>query len=172
MTKSEFGRVILVIRGAYQKDDFLNDDEAVEIWYQMLKDLTYEQVKMAVQKHAMTNKWTPSIAEIRESIVEIQADKTDWSDGWEEVLRAIRRFGYCDESGAMKSISPMTAEVVKRLGWQQICQSEQSELMAIRANFRMIYEEKHKSFKEDAQLPIGLKKEIYRITGNGLLLND
>ncbi len=167
MTQQEFGNVVSIIRSVYQKDDFLTDPISLEVWYEMLKDLTFDQAKAAVQRHAYTNKWCPSIAELREQVVGIQSDKHDWADGWEEVLRAIRRFGYMNEGKALESMSEMTREVVKRLGWKQICQSEQSELTAIRANFRMIYEEKKGSLKEDAQLPMAFKEKLNQITGDG-----
>lgn len=168
MNKTEFMKVVMVIRSVYQKDDFLKDESSATVWYAMLKDLTYEQVVTAVQKHAMTNKWTPSIAELREQVVDIQADGSDWSDGWQEVLTAVRRFGYSDEAGAMESMSPMTREVVKRLGWMQICGSEQDDLTAIRANFRMIYEQKKNKAKEEAQLPIGFMEKAKSLTERGV----
>lgn len=153
MDRQEFGRLVAVIRGVYRDEDFLSGRESAEIWYELLKDLTYEQAKASVMKHSLTSKWTPTIAELREQVVSIQADKTDWSDGWGEVLKAVRRFGYVDEKGALESMSPMTREVVKRLGWKQICSSETDELMALRANFRMVYEQKSNSVKEEMQLP-------------------
>lgn len=170
MDYKEFGSLVFVIRSAYGKPDFLSDKESALVWFEMLKDIPYEKAKAAVTRHAMTNKWIPTIADIRESVVEIQSDKTDWSDGWKEVMTAVGRFGYSDEPGAIESMSPMTREVVKRLGWKQICQSDQNELMALRANFRMVYERKQVSEKEQAQLPAWLGERIEQITSKGELL--
>lgn len=172
MTRQEFGRFIAVVRGVYRDESFLKAEESAEVWYELLKDLAYEQVKTAVTRHAMTSKWCPSIAEIREQVVEIQADSGDWSDGWKEVLTAVRRFGYTDETGALASMSPMTREVVIRLGWKQICLSEQDDLMALRANFRMIYQEKTKSLKEEMQLPQGFKDRVKVLTERNELYLD
>lgn len=147
------------MKSIWTRQDFLGDSYAVETWYKFLKDLTYEQLLAAIERYTMTNKFPPTIAELREQVVDIQADNVDWSDGWQEVLTAVRRFGYCDEAGALASMSPMTREVVKRLGWQQICQSETDELMAIRANFRMIYESKTATVKQDMQLPVGFMEK-------------
>lgn len=165
MDKSEFMKMVVVIRSVYQKPDFLKDEASASVWYAMLQDLTYEQTIAAVQKHAMTSKWPPSIAELREQVVDIQADKVDWSMGWQEVLTAVRRFGYVNEKDALESMSPLTRQTVKRLGWKQICQSELDELMAIRANFRMIYEQSEASEKEKAQLPQGFTEKARMAIG-------
>lgn len=164
MTKKEFGSIVSVIRGVYRDKDFLTNDEAKVIWFEMLKDISYEQAKAAVMKHAMTSKWTPTIAEIREQSVDIQADRTDWGDGWKEVLMAIRVHGYRNEKEALASMSPMTREVVKRLGWDQICTSDQDDLTAIRANFRMLFEQKKNSAKEEMQLPMGFMEKAKSLT--------
>lgn len=165
MDKQDFGKLVIAIRGAYRDKDFLKDSVSMEMWYECLKDIPYEVAVAAVQMHMMTSKWTPTISELREKVVDVQADKTDWSDGWEEVQRAIRRHGYVDEKGALESMSPMTREVVKRLGWRQICSSETDELMAIRANFRMIYEQKTARAREELMLPQGFKDKAKELFG-------
>lgn len=158
-------KCVKLMKLIWTKPDFLGDKYAVEAWYRFLRDLTFEQLTSAIERYTLTRKFPPTIAELREQVVEMQADKNDWSDGWNEVMKAVGRFGYTDEAGAMQSMSPMTREVVKRLGWMQICQSDQSELMALRANFRMIYQQKSEGIKEELQLPHGFAEKLQAITG-------
>lgn len=171
MTKQEFGRLVAVIRGVYRDDKFLANSESAQVWYQLLKDIDYERAKAAVVKHSLTSRWTPTIAELREQIADIQADISDWSDGWQEVLTAVRRFGYMNESEAMEWMSPMTREVTKRLGWKQICESGTDGLTALRANFRMIYEQKQNDIKTEMQLPSGFSEAVSQLA-NGMKLID
>ena len=74
-------------------------------------------------------------------------DKPLWSDGWEEVLRAIKMFGSYRETEALQSMTETTRQAVKRMGFRNICLSE--NIMAERANFRTIFEQvadrKHKN---------------------------
>ena len=170
MTRAEFGKLVTVIRGVYRDKEFLNDKDSAEIWYSMLKDISYDQAKLAVAKHAMTNKWAPSVADLRAQVVDIQADRADWSDGWEEVLRAIRRHGVYNEDEALASMSPLTRDVIKRLGWQQICLSEIDDLTAIRANFRMIYEQKSETARETAMISLDLQNRINKLADGGSML--
>ena len=69
------------------------------------------------------------------------------------------------EETAIDNMDELTGMVIKRLGWKMICRSEQSELMAIRANFRMLYEQMQEEQREAAQISPGLKNAIERITG-------
>lgn len=171
MTKQEFGRLVAVIRGVYRDDKFLANSESAKVWYQLLKDIDYERAKAAVVKHSLTSRWTPTIAELREQIADIQADISDWSDGWQEVLTAVRRFGYMNESEAMEWMSPMTREVTKRLGWQQICESGTDGLTALRANFRMIYEQKQNAIKTEMQLPSGFSEAVKQLNNSMKLID-
>lgn len=165
MSRDEFQRLADAIRSYWPKEKIMPTKESMELWYQELKDLDYSMAVSAVRKHVQENVWSPSIAEIRAQAVNIQAEDHDWGDGWEEVLRAVRRHGQYDETGALESMSPMTREIVKRLGWKQICQSDQDEMMSIRANFRMMYEQKDEKERKYAALSGDLKEKIDQITG-------
>lgn len=171
MNKQDFGKLVIAIRGAYRDKDFLKNSVSMEMWYECLKDIPYEVAVAAVRIHMMTSKWTPTIAELREQVADIQADKTDWSDGWQEVLTAVRRFGYMNESEAMEWMSPMTREVTKRLGWKQICESGTDGLTALRANFRMIYEQKQNAIKTEMQLPSGFSEAVKQLNNSMKLID-
>lgn len=166
MKYDELIKLVKGMKSIWTKDDFLPDEYAVRMWYKLLQDIPYEQCNIAIQKLALTSKWPPTVAEVREAAVDIQAEQTDWSDGWNEVLKAIGRFGMYREEEALASMSGMTREAVRRLGWKQLCQSEMDELTAIRANFRMIFEQKSTKEKEQAMLPDYLKAAIDRIGSN------
>ena len=75
----------------------------------------------------LTNKFKPTVAELREIYTELVSPTiSDWSEGWEQV------------SKAMESFDEIIREVVKRLGFQNICLSE--NIVADRARFAEIYQ--------------------------------
>ena len=167
MNYDDFKILVKGMKSIWTKADFLPDGESIDMWYKLLKDLPYEYCSVAIERYAVLHKFPPTIAEIREQVVLIQADNSDWSEGWKEVMKAVGRFGQYQQEEALASMSGITAEAVRRLGWRQICQSETDELMSIRANFRMIYEQAKTAEKENAALPIGLKEKIAQIGGTG-----
>lgn len=125
-------------------------------WSTMLNDVDYPTAEKALQKVLATAKFFPTIAEIREAIVELTQPSTgSWLDAWGEVRRAISNHGYNHPKEALESMTPLTAYVVRCIGWMDICTSEEPEV--IRGQFRMAYEQNAKRKKEMAVLPEGLR---------------
>lgn len=167
MNYDEFKEVVKGMKSIWSKSDFIPDRFAFDMWYGLLRDLPYENCILAVKRYALLSKWPPTIAEIREQAVIIQSDIKDWSEGWDEVRRAIRQFGRYGKAEALKSMSPVTANVVARIGWVNICMAQENEQAAIRANFRNVYNQIVTAEKEQAALPETLKAEIKQIGQGG-----
>lgn len=159
MTKKEFALLAMAIKTYYPKEGLLPNEQAMELWYKQLQDIEYNVAEMALNKWVATNKWSPSIADIREmAAVVTGGDIQDWGEGWEKVLNAIRSFGFYRQAEAMQSLDELTRTCVERIGFVNLCMSD--NIVAERANFRMIYEQLANRKKQDAQLPEGLKKAI------------
>ena len=156
--------IILVkgLKSAYSSQNFLPDDDSVKIWYQLLQDLEYQKASAAIQKYILTNKFPPTVADIREMALSVSiGDKPLWSDGWEEVLTAMRRFGSYREKEAMESLTDITRKTVDRLGFRNLCMSE--NVMADRANFRMMFEQIADREHQNKKIPLKLTQIIERI---------
>lgn len=157
MTKEEWSLLVKVVKSAYPNQTFCPDNYSLELYYRMLHDIPYETLNLAVQRHIATNRYPPSISELRGCM----AQKTDWSEGWEEVKRSMRLYGAPREKEALDSMSPLTRKIVQRLGYQTLCMSDNE--MADRANFRMIYEQESKRETETAMLPESVRAKLLQI---------
>lgn len=156
MTSSEFATLAAALKTAYMRDKFLATKEAYDLWFGMLGDLPYEAASNAVKRWILTEKWTPTIADIRERATQVMMPAfPDWSEGWETVMNAIHRWGMHRESEALATLPEIARKTVKRIGWQNICLSE--EISIERANFRQIYEAITEREKRMAQLPESVK---------------
>jgi len=75
MTKTETIQIITAIKLAYPTFmEKIEDDtftSMVEFWYKYFENDSYRLVEIALQKHISTNKWAPSIAEIREQMAKL-----------------------------------------------------------------------------------------------------
>lgn len=159
MTKIEFAKIAAAIRAYYPQGNILPNEAAAELWFRQLADIPYETAVVAMNKWVSVNKWPPSIADIREAALEVSTDAIpDWSEAWETVLNAIRRFGPYRQAEAMESLDDMTRTVVMRLGFMTLCSSE--NIAADRANFRTIYQVVAERKRKDAQLPEPLRLAI------------
>lgn len=168
MDKREFGLFASALRTYYPRETLLPNQQAAELWYRQLQDLPYEVAEAVLNKWVSTNKYSPSIAEIRETAASItHGDAPDWGDAWETVLLAIRKYGSYNEKAALDSMDELTRTVVKRLGFRDICLSE--NIVADRANFRMIYEQLTERKKKDNQIPLPVHEVIQKIQQHGIL---
>lgn len=163
MTFDEFKILAKGMKSVYTRENFLPDAESIKIWFSLLKDISYEVLNVAIQKYMMTNKFAPTIADLRELSAEItQGQITDWGDGWEQVLRAIRMYGAYRPKEALDSMDDITRKCVERLGFREICLSE--NISVERANFRMLYEQLINRQKEDGKLSLSIKTKLAQLS--------
>ena len=93
----------------------------------------------ALQKYMLTQKFKPTVAELREIYADLICPViSDWSEGWEQVSKASGQYGMYRAEEAMESFDKVTKEAVKRLGFQNIYLSE--KIAADRARFAEIYQ--------------------------------
>lgn len=165
MEREEFKILAKGMKAVYTQPTFLPDADAFNVWYSLLQDIDYQVAQTAIKKYMLTNKFPPTIADIREYATTIcTGEQALWSDGWEEVIMAIRRHGSYNEEKALESMSDITRQCVKRLGYQNLCRSESIEVD--RANFRMIYEQIANREHEKAKLPQGMQQLIASVQKN------
>ena len=159
MDAHDFAVWVSALQTYYPRFNMLPNGEAIELWYTELNDIPFEVLSAALRKWVNTERWPPSIAEIRALCAEIVQGKTpDWGAAWKEVTNAIGRHGYLEERKALESLSPLTRQAVSRIGWTDICTSQSREIL--RAQFRQVYEIVAKRDAEDRQLPPALKEQI------------
>lgn len=169
MDKKEFGLFAAAIRTYYPKENILPNQQAMELWYRELQDIPYPVAEAGLRQWVSTQKWSPSIAEIREMASTVQNGSIpDWGEGWEQVLLAIRRYGTYRIPEAMESFDPITRRCVERLGFRNICMSE--NINHDRANFRMIYEQLAEREKKEKQLAVPLQQLIQGMRANDRLI--
>lgn len=171
MEKREFGLFASAIRTYYPREQILPNKEAMELWFRELQDIPFPVAEAALRKWVSTNKWSPSIADIRELSANVQnGDIPDWGEGWEEVLQAIKRHGMYNVQGAMDSFSPLTRKTVERLGFRNICISENP--MAERSNFRQCYEILAKREQARQQVALPLQDTIKQLQSGFAMIEE
>lgn len=166
MTKREFGLFAAAIRTYYPRENILPNEQAHDLWFRQLQDIPFPVAEAILAKWVETNKWSPSIADIRDGVAEIQngGPAPDWGEAWDQAMTAIRRFGSYDEDGALASLPPLTRETVRRLGYKSLCWSENQ--VADRANFRQVYEILSKRKVETDKIPLPVRETLKALTAS------
>ena len=159
MNKKEFAIFADALRTYYPKEQILPNQAAMRLWYDALNDIPFEVASATLQKWAVLNRWSPAISDIREGALNITGGNiTDWGEAWQAVLKSIGRYGMHRETEALNSLEPLTQDCVRRLGYKNLCLSE--NISADRANFRNLYETLSKREAETRKLPASLKSTI------------
>lgn len=162
MEREQFKVLCKGMKAVYTQETFLPDADAFNVWFGLLGDLDYAVLNAAIQKYMLTNRFPPTIADLREIATTISTGTIpDWGEGWEQVLQAIRKFGSYRETEALASMDELTQTCVRRIGFRNICMSE--NITADRANFRMIYEQIADRTKKESALPISLNNTIKQL---------
>lgn len=159
MTLQEFGKFVMALRTYYPREKILPNKEAMELWFRQIEDIPYPVAEAGLQKWVSTEKWSPTIADIREMAADmIEGDVPGWGEAWEKVQRAIRRFGSYQPQEAYDSLDDLTRQAVMQIGYRKLCLSENQD--ADRANFRLIYERLAERKKASRLIPETLKELI------------
>ena len=159
MTQAEVGKLLAFITAVYPNIDIR--DGTVEAWHELLRDLDYKVAVAAVKKVVAESEIPalPAVGKIRKAALDLQHGYSITApDAWGMVLRAIRNHGFYGEVEAMAELPPDVAQVVRWMGWAEICHSEKVDV--VRAQFMRMYETQEKRTREVAGLPPGVKELI------------
>lgn len=169
MNKQEILKAVAPLQLAFKGN---LDDARMRLYVEMLSDIPPQILETAVKKLIMTNKFLPSIAEIRETAYGIKGTISgtaapDESEAWGEVIKAIRSVGYY---GKPKFSHEAITAAVNNIGWQDICMTPNEGTNTLRAQFRRAYQlaaERQKDNRDNAVLGISPNNEkLKQLTGN------
>ena len=65
MNRKEFALFASALRTYYPREKLLPNEQAMELWFNQLQDIPYKVAELTLNKWVATNKWSPSIADIR-----------------------------------------------------------------------------------------------------------
>lgn len=165
MNKSETIKILSILNVAYLRfevKDMQKTALMVELWQKSFADIPFDLVEVAIQKLMLESPYPPTIADVAKRIADIKNPSilTD-AEAWEEVTRAMRKWGIYNQDNAIDSMSEITRRAVKSIGFYDICVSENPDI--IRAQFRMAYNSLVERKKEDDLIPERLKQQIAQI---------
>jgi hypothetical protein len=110
-------------------------EQTVATYVRLLKDIPEDELQAIVDQAIATSKFLPTIAEIRDMRHGLQNfGQLTYVEAWDTVLMEIRRIG---SYGSPHFDDPLTARVVKSMGWRELCISENPGID--RAQFRDMY---------------------------------
>ena len=167
MNKQDFVKVLKLLGASYNKEF---DQEQTEVWYSFLKNYQYSELLEATKNIISKSKYLPSIAEIKEEIANLQTkDIPKAEDEWQEVLMAVRKYGYYRPQEALDSLKPYTAYITRHIGFMNICNATEEQQIWNKKEF--IGEYNTLKDKEIENIQIGVEERTF-LTNNTKLLEE
>lgn len=170
MTEKEFGAIMAYISTAIGKPLGETEEEAdrrLEVYFDLLGDLEYQQFKMAAKKVCLEHKWAtfPSAAELREAAAIVARGRVvdmPPAEAWELAWKAVARIdleidGSVDRACA--DLPPAVFQAMKAFGLPSLCYGKEP-VSIVRAQFLKVYEQLLQRDQKAALLPPALKKQI------------
>ncbi len=122
MNRETFSRGLAVLRGAYpQSRADLTSDSTIDVWFAVLGDLDGDMFLTGIKKIVQTQKFMPSIAEIREQVLGTTTNNLEAQalQAWAKVQYAIRK------AGSYRSVvfdDPVIHHAISiQGGWRHLC---------------------------------------------------
>ena len=145
MTAKEFGFLADAIKTYFPRDNVLPTENAMRLWYSELKDIPYQLAHTALRKYVSTNKFAPTIADIREQVAELNdqnEEELNETAAWYLVLKAIRRSTYYSEEEFVKlpaTVQRAVASPKQLWEWATLEDVDGKTLTVIQSNFQRTF---------------------------------
>ena len=95
MNVDEFVKLADAIKTYFPRDNILPTNESMELWFDMLQDLDYQQASVGLKIYIATNKFPPAISDIRAYAMRVkELQELNEMEAWSLVKKAIRNGGY------------------------------------------------------------------------------
>lgn len=120
MTKQEALKLVAILEMAYPRQDLR--EQTVEVYARFLQDLDYKVAEQVVSHYIKTQKWFPSIAEIREACAEMVHDLPTTEQAMEIIRSAVQQYDY----GSIRA-NDLLRQAVATVGFDKIGYSEHPE---------------------------------------------
>lgn len=180
MTAKEWNEIVKVLNVMYEKDGKLMFDadtpEKISVWYSCLNDLEYKPCCEAIKRFALTSKFRPTIADIREHYVAVTnpVNTMSESEAWSIVRMALRDSSYHaqEQFDAFPDIIKKAVVTPDRLReWGQMPSDTVGSV--VRAEFRRSYESAANSVQQERQMGrigVSIAEQIAEKLKNGLAM--
>ena len=162
MNEKETIRIITIICMSYPSSERLGENAIkgmVNIWKKLFADDPADFVELAVTRHIATNKWPPSVAEIRELMAQMQNPDLIPPDlAWAAVKDVMTECGEFMHKDIHEIFPPLIARAVETIGWHALWVSSHDKYTGQR--FFDVYTPMYQRELQKAMLPSSVRASI------------
>ena len=162
----DFRTIMRGLIAAYPRDNFIPNEFTFNFWYAALHDLDYVTLKKAAQAYVMTEKFPPTIADIRRLACDmvLPADEIA-AEEWNRLMKALGQAGSPDAVERWKKLPEVTREIVGGFSeFREWSLLPATDLMTVqRPMFIKRFEEKERVKRFRGAVPTSLNPPVKRL---------
>ncbi len=177
MTRDEFKILVKAMKAVYTHPAFIPDQDAFDIWYEMLKDIDYKTASFAIKKYMQSEEREPSVASIRKQAASITEHDSELNEmaAWEMVQKALRNSIYNFEE-EFKKLPPIVQKTIvspmQLYEWAIMDNIDGNGWNVMQSNFMRTYRAEQAREKERKKLSPDVLRIIEKATKNIKLVEE
>ena len=164
MEREQFKVLVKAMKAVYAQPTFIPDQDAFNVWFALLGDLPYKQAELAVQKHMATEKFPPTIADLRakaNEVVERPAEEMSELEAWALVRKAIGNSNYHAEEEFARLPEVCRIAVGSPANLREWAMMDSDQVATVeQSHFIRNYRAAAKRMTEDRKLPPAFRERI------------
>jgi len=139
-----------------------------KMWHGIFKEIAFQEVSAALGAWIAEEIFPPVPANLNKILKTAKHPETFISpeNAWEQVDKAVRRFGWVHERQALESLSQPIQRAIRNVGgWQKICSTPLGrEWDFLRKNFMDVFEEFADSPQSEVLMPPNVKARLQEMS--------
>lgn len=157
----DFRAIVRGLQAAFPRDNFIPNEYTFNLWYTALQDIPYPSLNRASTSYIMSNRFPPTIADIRQLAYDLSAQPDELpSVSWNQLLRALRMSYAPNSEEVWEQLPEITKKIVG--GYATFRAWGNTELSALesvqRPMFVKRFEEYSQRERRAAAIPQALRK--------------
>lgn len=145
----DFSKIALSIKCCYPNHSIFPTEETVRMWYEMLKDLNYDELSIATMRHIQTSSFPPSISDLRNEYAKVIGDKAITASSWVNEWRKVCTKEY-DELNSLSRFVVLSLGGTSQI--EYLLEERSSNLQFLIKEFEKLYLEYEKKYISNLQL--------------------
>lgn len=164
MTREEFKVLVKAMKAVYTQPTFIPDQDAFNIWYEMLKDLDYKTASFAVKKYMQSEEKEPRVSSIRKHAQSFKKNnELNEMKAWDMVYKAICNSAWNAEEEFSKLPEILQKSVSSPSQLQEWGKMNLETVNSVvQSNFLKTYRTEVAREREAGRLSPDVKKLVYR----------
>lgn len=166
---NDFTNLLKGLIAAYPRENFMPNEYTMTLWYNALGDIEYPLLNRAIQSYILSNRFPPTIADIRQMAYNLSAPADDLAgEEWAKLMRAMGYAGSPEAAVHWERLSDITRSIVGGFSeFKEWANTPTADLMSVqRPMFIKRYEDAMKTERMRGAVPASMAPPVRRLVEN------